>query len=80
MITVGPGKDGAILEGRFMTNMVYWDIPIPRIKEDIWFLLSSIPYVLKADGLAAGKGVLITSELEEDSAGTKMQVGKSQSE
>ena len=77
LILVGPSQFGAILEGskdfakKFMKQ---YKIPTARFatfnKENIGegykFLeqLSS-PYVLKADGLAAGKGVLIIDELKE---------------
>lgn len=74
---VGPGKDGAQLEGskdfskRFMNT---YQIPTAKFetftKESIdkayEFLKSmSPPYVLKADGLAAGKGVIISPSLDE---------------
>lgn len=74
---IGPVKSGAILEGskdfakEFMTK---YNIPTARYKsfkkesldEGKAFLESlESPYVLKADGLAAGKGVLILKDLEE---------------
>ncbi|MDD4058828.1 MAG: phosphoribosylamine--glycine ligase, partial [Bacteroidales bacterium] len=70
-IFVGPGREGARLEGskefakEFMSR---WSIPTARfrtferggVEEAVEFLKTlSPPYVLKADGLAAGKGVVI---------------------
>jgi phosphoribosylamine--glycine ligase len=74
---IGPTKAGAILEGSkdFSKGfMVRHNIPTAQYKsfrspqkdEAIHFLKSlKPPYVLKADGLAAGKGVIICSELSE---------------
>jgi len=74
---IGPEKLGAQLEGskefskRFMEK---YDIPTAKakvfnsfnFKEGIAYLEEiEPPYVLKADGLAAGKGVIITSDLDE---------------
>lgn len=74
---IGPVKAGAILEGSkdfakdFMTK---YNIPTAKyqsfkkatLEEGKKFLESlSSPYVLKADGLAAGKGVLIIDDLNE---------------
>ncbi len=74
---IGPKKDGALLEGskdfskQFMEK---YQIPTARyqsfnsetLKEGKEFLETfTPPYVLKADGLAAGKGVLILNSLEE---------------
>ena len=73
----GPSKDGAQLEGSkdFSKNFMFRnDIPCGKSKtfntenidEGYKFLESiSAPYVLKADGLAAGKGVLILENLDE---------------
>ena len=72
---VGPSKEGAKLEGskEFAKEfMVRNNIPTAKYKsftkENInegYDFLDSLkpPYVLKADGLAAGKGVLIVNEL-----------------
>ena len=77
LMIVGPGKDGAILEGskdfakQFMIRhgiptAGYMTVTPDRVKEGQQFLATlRPPYVLKADGLAAGKGVLILPELEE---------------
>ncbi len=74
---VGPGADGAALEGSkdFAKDfMGRHNIPTARhltatkanIDEAREFLRSlKAPYVLKADGLAAGKGVLIINDLDE---------------
>ncbi len=74
---VGPSKAGAALEGskdfakQFMTRH---GIPTARFRsfsaetvEDGCRFLEELkaPYVLKADGLAAGKGVLIIDDLDE---------------
>ena len=77
IMIVGPGKDGAALEGskdfakRFMSRH---NIPTARhltaTKENLdearaFLATLAAPYVLKADGLAAGKGVLILPTLDE---------------
>ena len=74
---IGPSKEGAQLEGSkdfAKAFMLRHNIPTARylsvtkdtIEEGFRFLESlEAPYVLKADGLAAGKGVLILSTLEE---------------
>jgi len=74
---VGPDKVGAQLEGSkdfskqfmFRQNIPtagYLSVTSENITEGIEFLKSlQAPYVLKADGLAAGKGVLILNDLEE---------------
>ncbi|MDD6131400.1 MAG: phosphoribosylamine--glycine ligase [Bacteroidales bacterium] len=74
---VGPSKAGARLEGSkdfakgFMERhgiptAKYLSVTKENIEEGINFLRSlKAPYVLKADGLAAGKGVLILPTLEE---------------
>lgn len=74
---IGPKKEGAILEGskdfskQFMARH---GIPTPAsrsftnesLAEGLAYLEGhSLPIVLKADGLAAGKGVLICQSLEE---------------
>jgi len=74
---IGPDKIGAQLEGSkdfskqfmFRHNIPtagYLSVTSANIAEGIAFLKSiDAPYVLKADGLAAGKGVLILNDLEE---------------
>lgn len=77
LLVVGPSKAGAALEGSkdFAKQfMVENNIPTARYRsftaetiEDGKKFLASLkaPYVLKADGLAAGKGVLIIDDLKE---------------
>ncbi|MDE5627238.1 MAG: phosphoribosylamine--glycine ligase, partial [Candidatus Amulumruptor sp.] len=77
LLIVGPGADGAALEGskdfatQFMTEMgiptaAYRSFTSDTLAEGEDFLATlEPPYVLKADGLAAGKGVLIVDTLEE---------------
>ena len=77
LLVVGPGAEGAKLEGSkdFAKEFMYeYGIPTAKAKvftkatleEGIKFLEETEgPYVLKADGLAAGKGVVITSDLAE---------------
>ena len=74
---VGPSKYGAQMEGskefakQFMMRhgiptAAYQAFTKETLQEGIAFLRTlQAPYVLKADGLAAGKGVLILSSLEE---------------
>lgn len=77
IIVVGPKKEGAKLEGskdfakEFMVRnniptAKYLTVTKENLDEGFAFLKSlKAPYVLKADGLAAGKGVLIIDSLEE---------------
>ena len=74
---IGPSKAGAQLEGskdfakKFMLRhniptAQYKSVTLSTIDEGYAFLDTlAAPYVLKADGLAAGKGVLIISDLPE---------------
>jgi phosphoribosylamine---glycine ligase len=74
---IGPTKAGAILEGskdfakQFMNRhsiptAKHISVTVENIEEGIDFLNSNIPpYVLKADGLAAGKGVIIVNNIDE---------------
>ncbi len=74
---IGPGKLGATLEGskefakEFMERhniptAKYKSVTIENLADGIAFLETmQSPYVLKADGLAAGKGVLIIEDLAE---------------
>ena len=73
---IGPSKEGARLEGskEFAKEfMIRHEIPTAKYKaftkdnlEEGYAFLESLdaPYVLKADGLAAGKGVLILDDLQ----------------
>lgn len=77
LMIVGPGKAGAILEGskdfakEFMIRQGiptagYLTVTKDNIEQGIDFLETlKPPYVLKADGLAAGKGVLILNDRKE---------------
>lgn len=72
---IGPTKKAAMLEGskefakgfmmrHHIPTARYKSITFPRITEGFRFLDTlKAPYVLKADGLAAGKGVLIVNDL-----------------
>ena len=77
VMLIGPSKRGALLEGskqRAKEFMMQHNIPTAAYKS---FTVESLdagkaflgnlnpPYVLKADGLAAGKGVLILKDLSE---------------
>ena len=74
---IGPKKEGAVLEGskdfskQFMVKnniptAKYCSFDSDTIEKGIEYLENiNAPYVLKADGLAAGKGVLILSSIEE---------------
>lgn len=77
LLVVGPSKEGARLEGskdfakHFMQKhgiptAAYRSFTADTLREGCEFLATlRPPYVLKADGLAAGKGVLIIDSLEE---------------
>lgn len=74
---IGPSEKGAVLEGskefakEFMQKYNiptarYMSVTADNLKEGIEFLRTmQAPYVLKADGLCAGKGVLILPTLTE---------------
>lgn len=77
ILLVGPGKVGAQLEGsKDFSKQFMLRNKVPTAQAKTFFAnqtkeahhyLETIrpPFVLKADGLAAGKGVIITSSLEE---------------
>jgi len=74
---IGPKKDGAELEGSKEFSKIFMEkhgVPTAKYQsftkdnlEDGYAFLETLapPYVLKADGLAAGKGVLILEDLAE---------------
>ena len=87
VLVLGPSKAGAALEGskdfakQFMARH---NIPTARYRtftaetlEDGYKFLESLqaPYVLKADGLAAGKGVLILDSLDEAKSSLREMLG-----
>ncbi|MDR3296936.1 MAG: phosphoribosylamine--glycine ligase, partial [Prevotellaceae bacterium] len=84
---IGPSAEGAQLEGskKFAKQfMQRHGIPTARYRsftqrdaDDGCAFLKSLhpPYVLKADGLAAGKGVLIIDQLDEAQAQLKAMLG-----
>ena len=84
---IGPSKAGAVLEGSkdfAKSFMMRHNIPTARyetfdgehVQEGLAFLETlQAPYVLKADGLCAGKGVLILPTLEEAQKELKEMLG-----
>lgn len=84
---VGPKKAGAELEGSkdfakaFMARnniptAKYFTVTPENLNDGLSFLDEmTAPYVLKADGLAAGKGVLIIDSLEEAKQSLKEMLG-----
>ncbi len=87
MLLVGPGSDGAALEGskdfakQFMMRhgiptAAYQSFTAETIEEGCRFLETlKATYVLKADGLAAGKGVLIINDLDKAKASLREMLG-----
>ena len=87
LMIVGPGKAGAILEGskdfakEFMfrhhiPTAGYLTVTKDNLEKGFAFLETlKPPYVLKADGLAAGKGVLILDNLEEAKRELEVMLG-----
>ena len=84
---IGPSQEGAKLEGSkdFAKQfMIRHNIPTARYKsftidqlDEAYSFLGELeaPYVLKADGLAAGKGVLIINNLDEAKRELKEMLG-----
>ena len=84
---LGPGADGAALEGskdfakEFMSRhgiptARHLTVDADNAQAGIEFLASlKAPYVLKADGLAAGKGVLIEQDLDSACAALRTMLG-----
>ncbi len=87
VLFVGPGAEGAQLEGSkdfAKAFMFRHNIPTAAYRsftseslEQAYKFLETLPapYVLKADGLAAGKGVLIPETLEEAKSSLKEMLG-----
>ncbi len=78
LVIVGPKANGALLEGsKNFAKEIMHEHSIPTAKSTTFNALEQeealqyltkkavAPYVLKADGLAAGKGVIVTSDLVE---------------
>ena len=84
---IGPSKVGAVLEGskdfakafmqrHHIPTAAYQTFDGTQVEEGCQFLATlSAPYVLKADGLCAGKGVLILPTLEEAQKALKEMLG-----
>ena len=83
MIVIGPSKQGALLEGskdyakgfmqrNHIPTAAYRSFTKDNVAAAYDYIDSlKPPYVLKADGLAAGKGVLICEDVEEAKAEVK---------
>ena len=86
---IGPQAKGAMLEGskdfakEFMTKhniptATYGTFDSESFQEGLTFLeRMKAPYVLKADGLAAGKGVLIIDDLDKAKEELRLMINKS---
>ena len=84
---IGPSKQGAVLEGskdfakafmqrHHIPTAAYQTFTGETLEAGLKFLETlKAPYVLKADGLCAGKGVLILPTLEEAKAELKEMLG-----
>ena len=84
---IGPASEGARLEGskdfakQFMfrhgiPTARYFSVTKDNLEQGISFLQGlKAPYVLKADGLAAGKGVLIIDDLDEAARSVREMLG-----
>lgn len=85
---IGPSKAGAVLEGskefakgfmqrHHIPTAGYKSITADNLEEGLAYLETlQAPYVLKADGLCAGKGVLILPTLEEAKERTERNAGR----
>ena len=83
IMIIGPDAHGAQLEGSKDFSKAFmqkYNVPtaysetftIDTLEQGLQYLKNNKgPYVLKADGLAAGKGVIITSDLQEAQASLK---------
>ncbi len=88
ILVVGPGKDAALLEGsKIFAKRFMLEAQVPTAASEVVTSVEetlklcekfSPPYVLKADGLAAGKGVFICHDkLELEQAAKSLFVDKS---
>lgn len=87
LLIVGPGQDGAQLEGsKDFSKQFMQRHKIPtagaktfssdQLEDGIRYLITQrMPVVLKADGLAAGKGVVICQSLEESESTLRAMLG-----
>jgi len=76
IIVIGPSREGARLEGskafakqfmqeRYIPTAAYREFTIATLEEGLEYIAAQPPpIVLKADGLAAGKGVLILDDID----------------
>ncbi len=77
VIVIGPSREGARLEGskafakqfmqeRYIPTAAYREFTAANLQEGLDYIAArQPPIVLKADGLAAGKGVLILDDIDE---------------
>ena len=83
-LVFGPGADGARLEGSkaFMKQLLV-DAGVPTAQHQTFESVDPAlaylreqtpPYVIKTDGLAAGKGVLVTDDLDEAEADVRAKL------
>lgn len=84
---IGPSKQGAVLEGskdfakafmqrHHIPTAAYRTFTVETLQDGLDFLETlQAPYVLKADGLCAGKGVLIVPTIEEARRELKEMLG-----
>ncbi|HLI55290.1 MAG TPA: phosphoribosylamine--glycine ligase [Acidimicrobiales bacterium] len=84
-VVLGPGRDGARLEGsKAWMKQVLAEAGVPTARFGVFdsegpaaeFLRSlHPPWVVKTDGLAAGKGVLVTDDVDEAVADARAKLG-----
>jgi phosphoribosylamine--glycine ligase len=81
----GPGAEGARLEGsKAFMKLIAEEAGLPTAKWEVFDDLDDAvrhlstmtpPYVIKTDGLAAGKGVLVTSSLADAESDVRAKIG-----
>lgn len=84
VMVFGPGKAGAMLESskvyakKFMDRhgipTASWDLCRTLDEAEAALARRTPPYIVKADGLAAGKGVLVAQDLEEALRGAREMI------